>query len=137
MTDSRGYDPRYVRGVEYFNVCAFFDAHEVWEGLWLEADVASRSFYQGLIQAAVCLHHFGNRNTRGARKLFWGASKYLQPYSPHYQGIDVRQFLAELRHCCAAILDDPRDSPTARLDPALIPKLTLPSAAGRSAWGSV
>ncbi len=67
MTGCDDYDPRYVRGVEYFNVRAFLDAHEVWENLWLEADASSRTFYQGLIQAAVCLHHFGNRNTRGAR----------------------------------------------------------------------
>ena len=28
------YDPRYMRGIELFNQCEFFEAHEVWEAVW-------------------------------------------------------------------------------------------------------
>jgi uncharacterized protein len=28
------YDPLYLQGIEHFNVCDFFEAHEVWEELW-------------------------------------------------------------------------------------------------------
>ena len=63
------YDPHYLAGIEFFNQCDFFEAHEAWEELWTEYQGPSREFYQGLIQVAVCLHHFGNENIRGARKL--------------------------------------------------------------------
>ena len=42
---------------------------EEWEELWADYQGPDRQFFQGLIQAAVCLHHFGNGNTRGAKKL--------------------------------------------------------------------
>jgi len=42
----------------------------------------SRKFFQGLIQAAVGLHHFGNGNIRGARKLYHSTVGYLKPYAP-------------------------------------------------------
>src|SRR6476469_7449491 len=64
------YDPRYLEGIEHFNRCDFFEAHESWEELWQDYTGPSRKFYQGLIQVAVCLHHFGNGNTRGAKKLY-------------------------------------------------------------------
>ncbi len=28
------YDPRYLEGIEHFNVCDFYESHEVWEDLW-------------------------------------------------------------------------------------------------------
>ena len=35
-------DPRYLRGVELFNRGDYFDAHEVWEELWLDSPSADR-----------------------------------------------------------------------------------------------
>src|SRR5580700_9399482 len=71
------YDPRYLAGVTLFNQHEFFEAHEVWESLWLSADVGEdRRFVQGLIQAAVGLYHFSTLNTRGARKLYHTARAY-------------------------------------------------------------
>ena len=69
MTRDHELDPRFVKGVAHFNAGAFFAAHEVWEDLWHDCHDATRSFYQGLIQVAVCLHHFRNRNTRCADTL--------------------------------------------------------------------
>ncbi len=62
-------DPRFLEGIRCFNHRAFFEAHEVWEDIWRDEEGPARRFYQGLIQLAVCLHHFGNGNTRGAKKL--------------------------------------------------------------------
>ncbi len=58
------YDARYLGGVRFFNEGDFFEAHEVWEDLWLNTAGPERRFYQGLIQAAVALYHFGNGNLR-------------------------------------------------------------------------
>ena len=40
-----------------------------------------RLFYKGLIQAAVALHHFGNGNIRGARKVYGRSRGYLAAVS--------------------------------------------------------
>ena len=117
------YDPRYLQGIAYFNDGLFFEAHDAWEAVWMQCEDESRKFYQGLIQAAVCLYHFGRRNTRGARKLFFSSHHYLASYQPWHLGIDVSRLLGEMERCLAdvAASDDP--IPTAELDRALVPRI--------------
>ena len=67
MADSIDTLPHYRAGIELFNKCEFFEAHDVWEEVWAEYRGPSRTFYKGLIQVAVALHHFGNGNIRGAK----------------------------------------------------------------------
>ncbi len=55
MEDVAAYPPLYLKGIECFNECDFYESHEVWEELWTEYRGPSRKFYQGLIQAAVAL----------------------------------------------------------------------------------
>lgn len=119
------YDDRYLRGIELFNTCEFFEAHEVWEDLWQDYEGPGRRFYQGLIQAAVCLHHFGNGNTRGAIKLYHGSRGYLEPYSPWHEGLDVTRFLDGMHRCCAEILASTDEYPSAVIDPEKIPEIHL------------
>ena len=61
------YDPRFLAGISFFNRRQYFEAHEVWEDLWHECSPECRRFYQGLIQAAVALHHWRNGNWRGRK----------------------------------------------------------------------
>lgn len=119
------YDPRYIQGIEYFNECDFFEAHEIWEDLWADVQGSSRRFYQGLIQVAVCLHHFGNGNIRGAKKLYHGCRGYLEDYRPHFEGIDVEKLLSELQVCCAEILESQEEFPKIDIDPEKIPEIQL------------
>jgi predicted metal-dependent hydrolase len=119
------YDPHYLAGIEYFNACDFFEAHEAWEELWTEYQGPSRKFYQGLIQVAVCLHHFGNGNTRGARKLYHSSRGYLEPYRPRHEGIDVDKLLGEMERCCAAIIASDEEYPKVEIEPDLIPEIHL------------
>ena len=124
--DDKNYDPRYLKGIEYFNECDFYEAHEVWEDLWAEHQGPSRKFFQGLIQAAVCLHHFGNGNVRGARKLYNSCrTRYLDAYRPWHMGIDVDQFLSELKTCCQSVLESDEEFPNIEIDPDLIPEIHL------------
>ena len=58
---------KYLEGIRLFNECEFFDCHQVLEDLWQETLGPERKFYQGLIQAAVALFHFGNENLGGVR----------------------------------------------------------------------
>ena len=123
------YDPRFLKGIEYFNECEFFEAHDEWEELWQEYQGPSREFYQGLIQVAVCLHHFGNGNTRGAAKLFHSSSKYLEKYKPLHEGVNVEQLLDQLKDCCSDILSSSDDFPDVEIVVDRIPEIHLTPAA--------
>lgn len=123
--DSPEYDSLYLKGIEYFNDCEFFEAHEAWEELWTEYRGPARLFYQGLIQVAVALHHFGNGNIRGAKKLYLSSSKYLEPYRPQYIGLDLDHFLAKFASCFATILASQEEYPKIEIDPELIPEIHL------------
>lgn len=119
------YEPLYLQGIRYFNECDFFEAHEVWEELWSDHQGPARKFYQGLIQVAVCLHHFGNGNTRGARKLYHSSRNYLQAYEPHYLGLDLAQFLQAFETCCAELIASTEEYPQTEIIADLIPEIHL------------
>ena len=86
-----------------------------------------RKFYQGLIQVAVALHHFGNGNIRGAKKLYLSSSAYLQPYRPVYQGLDLEKLLAEFEHCFEEVLASQEQFPKIDIIPDRIPEIHLNS----------
>src|SRR3954465_2978281 len=91
-TDADEHDPLYLKGIAYFNACEFFEAHEVWEELWKSYSGELRLFYKGLIQAAVALHHFGNGNIRGARKVYGTSRGYLSQYGPRCEASTWKSF---------------------------------------------
>lgn len=119
------YDRRFIEGIEFFNRCEFFEAHDAWEELWADYQGPSRRFYQGLIQTAVCLHHFGNGNIRGAKKLYYGCRSYLEEYRPQHLGVDLDKLLNELERCCAEILSSTEEYPQIEIVPDLIPEIHL------------
>lgn len=116
------YDPRYLAGVLLFNEGAFFEAHEVWESLWLETSGEARRFYQGLIQSAVCLLHLSNGNIRGAERLFHSAQKYLQAYGCQYLGLNIENFWRQMEQTCRAYWE-PGHSPAG--EPSSYPRIHL------------
>lgn len=119
------YDPLYLKGIAYFNDCEFFEAHEAWEELWTDYHGPGRKFYQGLIQAAVALHHFGNGNIRGARKLNESYRRYLVVFGPWFEGLDVEQFIAEMDRCFEHVAASTEEFPRIEIDPELIPEIHL------------
>ncbi|HEX4128482.1 MAG TPA: DUF309 domain-containing protein [Pirellulales bacterium] len=126
MTDADDeHHPLYLKGIELFNACEFFEAHEAWEELWQEHFGPSRKFYQGLIQAAVALHHFGNGNLRGAKKVFYGSMGYLEPYRPVHQGLDLDKFATDMKRCFADVVASQEEYPQVELVADLIPEIHL------------
>jgi predicted metal-dependent hydrolase len=119
------YDARYLAGIQFFNRRDFFEAHEVWEDLWQECAGPERRFYQGLIQAAVALHHFSNGNLRGAAKLYHSARDYMQRFGSNYQGLDVEAFWRQMERCFAEVLAAADPDRRVQLDEAQIPTITL------------
>jgi predicted metal-dependent hydrolase len=87
----------YLHGISLFNRAAFFEAHEVLEDVWRAAPVPEKKFFQGLIQIAVGLHHYGNGNLVGARSLLARAARNLGAYPETFGGIQLTQLL----HCVA------------------------------------
>jgi len=129
--DAESPDSLYHQGIRYFNDCEFFEAHETWEELWTEYRGPARRYYQGLIQAAVALHHFGNGNIRGAKKVYLTSLTYLENYRPAYQGLDLEAFLVQYERCFATVLESTEEFPRIDIDPELIPEIHLdPALAG-------
>jgi hypothetical protein len=126
MNASLPYELRYLAGIVLFNQHEFFEAHEVWESLWLDSCIGDdRRFIQGLIQAAVGLYHFTNRNVRGAIKLYRTARAYMEKYPSPHLGLDVKSFWNGMERCFAPLLGDANPPADAALDRELIPAIQL------------
>jgi predicted metal-dependent hydrolase len=77
-----------LSGIDRFNRMEFWEAHEAWEELWLQAQSDVHQFLQGLIQVAAAYHHVKRGTFPGAVRLFEAGLKKLQPFPPLYCGID-------------------------------------------------
>lgn len=92
-------DERFRKGVEEFNRQYFFEAHDVWEELWMETSGNNRLFYQGLIQTAVGLYHLSNGNYRGCCSQFGKALQKLDHYVPVFHGVATGRLVAGIAEC--------------------------------------
>jgi hypothetical protein len=120
------YDPRYLAGIQLFNAQDFFEAHEVWEDLWADSHGKEHSFYQGLIQAAVGLCHFGNGNLAGAAKLYRSSRDYMEGCGTPFLGLDVVDFWRQMEACFQPVLAAAAaPDRSTRPDPALLPRIHL------------
>jgi len=84
-------------GIFFFNAGRYFEAHEAWEDLWRPARGALRLYYQGLVQAAVGLHHLSHGNLNGARSQLMKSIAKLEQYPERFCQIDNRKLTEELR----------------------------------------
>ncbi len=125
MTQANEYPALYLEGIRYFNDCEFFESHEVWEELWADEHGPDRKFYQGLIQVAVALHHFGNGNIRGARKLYHSSRSYLETYRPLHLGLDLEKLFREMENCFSEVLASQEEYPEIEIDAERIPEIQL------------
>jgi predicted metal-dependent hydrolase len=127
MTEATaGYDSRYLGGILFFNSRDFFEAHEVWESLWLELPGGpERKFVQGLIQAAVALYHFGNGNLRGAKKLYQTGRAYMEACGSPYLGLDSTRFWQKMEACLRPLLAESEPDRGVRPEESLMPIIEL------------
>lgn len=95
---SEPYPPQYLAFFERFNNREYWEAHEVLEDLWREAD--HDTFYQGLIiLAASYVHIYDKNNPPGARKCLLNVKRLLTEYAPERMGVDVDAVLAHVDRC--------------------------------------
>jgi uncharacterized protein len=85
-----------LQGIDLFNHRKFFECHEALEEAWLEAAGGEKTFLQGLIQVTVALHHLGNRNQAGARRLLVAGIEKLSAFTPQHESVDVAGLLVNL-----------------------------------------
>jgi hypothetical protein len=124
-SDPVHYDPRYLAGVVLFNRGDFFEAHEVWESLWMDTAGPEKKFFQGLIQAAVGLCHFCNGNGRGAIKLYKSSRDYMHRYDRTFLGLDQDAFWQQMDRCYADLLAMPDPTRAVPINEELIPTIEL------------
>ncbi len=92
-----GVEPQVRKFWQLFEKQEFFESHEVLEELWMVATGSERNLYKGLIQIAVSLHHLGDGNLRGARKVFDTARDLLEPYQPSGAGVRLDRLVNDAR----------------------------------------
>jgi predicted metal-dependent hydrolase len=90
-------------GINFFNGGRYFEAHEVWEDLWRSARGPLRLFYQGLVQAAVGLHHLRQGNLNGAAAQLEKSLAKLEQYPERFCRIDNGKLTADLRRVLEAL----------------------------------
>ncbi len=118
-------------GVDLFNRQLFWDAHEAWEHLWLDARGPRRRYIQGLIQLAAAYVHLQRGTFSGAVRLFDAAMLKLSEFENPCLGVDRSSSLAAAekhRFWVAAILEtsrSPSNDYSERLDANEYPKLQI------------
>ena len=84
-------------GIVFFNAGQYFEAHEAWEDMWRPTQGPLRLYYQGLVQAAVGLHHLQKGNLNGATAQLKKSLSKLEQYPAKFCGIDNGALSADLR----------------------------------------
>ena len=112
----------FLEGIDHFNSRRFWEAHEAWETLWLEAESDLDQYLQGLIQIAAAYHHIQRGTYRGAPRLFAAALKRLEPFPLLCCVLDRTEVDAAARRHWKWLESGP-ESP---LDASEYPRLSVP-----------
>jgi uncharacterized protein len=92
------YLPReYTEGIAHFNSGRYYDAHEIWEEIWLRSRGTEKLFYQMLIQSAVGLHHYERGNMIGARGMHSRVTDKLTGLPDVFLSLDLTEFSLQFR----------------------------------------
>lgn len=82
--------------MDLYNAGDFFEAHEVWEDVWLEEEGDVKAFLQGVIKIAAAFHHLSRGTYRGMWDLLIAGKNTLDPYRPAYRGVELERFLRRI-----------------------------------------
>src|SRR6185369_5032149 len=106
------YPREYLQGIEDFNAGRYFDAHEIWEEVWLRSSGDTKLFYQMLIQAAVGLHHYERGNARGARGMHANVIEKLGRLPSVFMSLDLADFSRQFKVALAELIDNNNEAAT-------------------------
>ena len=105
------YPAEYLEGIDHFNAGRYFDAHEVWEEIWLRSSGDTKLFYQMLIQAAVGLHHYERGNARGARGMHAYVVDKLARLPARFMSLELVDFARQYRSFLSGLIDENDEAP--------------------------
>jgi predicted metal-dependent hydrolase len=105
------YPREYLEGIEHFNHRRYYDAHEVWEEIWLRSSADTKLFYQMLIQAAVGLHHYERGNARGARGMHKNVVEKIGRLPSVYMSLDLNDFARQFKSFLAELIEKGNEAP--------------------------
>ena len=83
-------------GVKLFNNADFFESHDYFEDLWMNAEHPDRLFYQGMVQISVGCYHLEHKNYKGALSQFTRGSEKLIRYPEIYNGVNLSKLLKDV-----------------------------------------
>ncbi|MDU0458336.1 MAG: DUF309 domain-containing protein [Geobacteraceae bacterium] len=108
--------------IRQFNSGQWFECHETLEELWLGEEGEVRSFFQGVLQIAVALHHRRNGNYGGAISLLNGGVKLLEQVSGACMWVDLARLVRDANRMREA-LEELGPERIDELDPTFVPRL--------------
>jgi predicted metal-dependent hydrolase len=116
--------PQLVEGIAQFNRGEFFEQHETLELLWRAERRNIRYLYQGILQIGVAFYQLRRLNHHGTVYLLTRGRRYLAPFAPRCQRVDVQALLDD---AAAALREVERLGPArlAQFDWSLVPKVRL------------
>ena len=82
-----------VLGVSLYNAGHYFEAHEAWEAVWLDAARELRAFYQGLIQVTAAFVHVTRGEYPGSVRLLAEGIDKLRRYPPWFMGVGIGELV--------------------------------------------
>jgi predicted metal-dependent hydrolase/CheY-like chemotaxis protein len=111
-----------LRGLDEFNAGQFFEQHETLELVWRAELRPIRDLYRGVLQIGVACLQVERGNAVGAVKMIDRATKWLQPFRPVCQGIDVDRLLTDAARLRAEI-EQTGDERVASINRTLFPQV--------------
>src|SRR2546422_3065474 len=93
----------FAQGITLFNSRRFWEAHEVWEGIWQNHPEDGRFFIQALIQLAAAYHQLLRKIYRGFVIHMRRARERLELFPATFLGIDVNVLLATIDRTLEAV----------------------------------
>ena len=118
-----GFHEALGRGVALFNRQEFYEAHEVWEQVWVDEIGDERLMLQGLIQVAAGFYKLQVGAPQGTVKLLEHGLKKLRVFLGASLGVDLEGFLPEVeawQREATQLVEQKR----ADYDPRRLPKLS-------------
>jgi uncharacterized protein len=96
-------EEKFERGLRHFNAREFFEAHEVWEEIWLFEDEPEKTFLQGIIQIAAAFHHYRRGNSDGAETLLAAGIVKIMRFPADHRGLAIHHLREEAKFWARAL----------------------------------
>lgn len=85
-------------GIKLFNDGDYFEAHDYFEEMWMQAVGDCQELYKGLVQASVGSFHLITDNYNGALSQYTKCLDKLEKFPDNFQNIKLLQFRQDINY---------------------------------------